>query len=119
MPAVARAQLPRGGGGGGRVRPEARLGDGLCGYFGRLQTALGATRPSLLERSSRPGKSNERKCRCVDLGASETGPAAARGSCRRRNLHRTMCLSRGVTAKSGKAPCHVREQNPSSRTDRI
>src|SRR5580700_3754266 len=94
MPAASRPQFPGGSGGGGRVRPQAGLADGLRGYHGGVQAHLGKAGSLLLERDSRAGKSDERKCGGLDLEKIETQIAAAYGNCRGRDLHGTGGLSR-------------------------
>ena len=57
---------------------------------------LGKARPPLSERNSRPGKSDERKHRRLDLEEAEAETAAADGSRRGGNLHGAVRLSRRV-----------------------
>src|SRR5882724_158527 len=112
MPPAARPQFQRGDRRGGRVRPEARLADGLRGNLGGVQAALGKTGPLLLERDSRPGESDERSGRDVDLEKVKAETAAAHGSRRGRDLHGAGGLSRRMNSAGVEVPRRVFEKKP-------
>src|ERR1035437_818133 len=94
VPATARAQLQGGNRRGGRMRRQARLVDGLRGYHGSVKADLGEDRPSLSERHCRPGKSDERRNRGMDLEKPEAEIAAAHRSRRGGDVHGTSGLPR-------------------------
>ena len=101
MPAAARAQLQGGNRRGGRMRREARLAHGLRRHYGGVQADMGKIGPSLLERSSRPEKSDQRSNRGLDLEKTEITIATAHGSGRGRDLHGAVRLSGVAPASRG------------------
>src|SRR5580698_9766034 len=95
MPPVAWAQFQSRSGYRRPVRRQVRLGDGLRRNGRGLSANLGKVGSFLPERNSRPGKSDQRKRCPLDLGPTQTAPAAADGNRRGRNLHGALHLSRG------------------------
>ena len=70
-------------------------GHGLRRHHCGVQADLGKAGSLLFERNSRSRKSDERKCRGLDLEKVEAKTATTHGNRHGRNLHRAGGLSRG------------------------
>src|SRR5512133_3627893 len=84
-----------------RVECEARLSDGLCGYYRGFQTTLEKVGPLLPERDSRAREPDQRESRDLDLAKTQAASRAFNRSGGGRDLHRPLCLSRAAALSEG------------------